>query len=208
MRRSENIRPLGQKKINDNMNGRLKTKLKLELDSESKQLVGFVSCNVKTGRVNGVRRDQPVPKMIVVLERGLQSVAMPNILYDAEIVPMRHKNGYIAVSLTPTQFEAQIESVYIPGQVYRASVKYGNSSVVFDPLRDVKYSLPDVKSCVRLLEKKSEIADLESVVAQFVSLCERLEELRESDMAVSPKPRCGVKVTHIGKPIGGTQSCA
>lgn len=148
---------------------RIRTKLKFIKSEQTGAYIAFVSQNPKTGRICGVKQDSEYPKKICVLDKKLACDVLANTLYDATLIPMAEKNGYIVVEITPVQFKATIEIVYVPKAIYVVEVKFGNKTIRFDPLGGRKDTIRSMKKCRSVLEKRTDIQDIIQVVDDFTA---------------------------------------
>lgn len=146
---------------------RIFTKLKFTKSEQTGAIVSFVSQNPKTGQIRGVRQDDPYPKKICILDRALSSSVLLNTLYDATLVPMTSKDGFVAISITPVQFKAKIEVTVCPKALYKVEVKFGNKVILFDPMDGKRDSVKKLAECKRVLETRVDIKDLLQVVEDF-----------------------------------------
>lgn len=160
---------------------KVRTNLKFIKSEETGAYVSFVSQNSKTGRICGVRKDSEYPKKIVVLDRALKSDVLPNVLYDATLIPMRDKQGYVAIDITPIQFKATIETTYVPKAVYIVEVKFGNKTICFDPLGGQKDTVKTIDGCKGVLEKRVDVQDLAQVVCDFTEAATKILSKMKSD---------------------------
>ena len=160
---------------------RVYTKLKFVKSDKTGAYVSFVSQNPKTGRMCGVRQDSEYPKKICVLDKNLVCDVLLNVLYDATLVPMAEKNGYVVIEVTPVQFKATIETTYVPKAIYAVEVKFGNKVVRFDPMNGKKDSVRTINGCKELLEKRVDIKDVNQVVEDFMCAATELVRRFKSD---------------------------
>jgi hypothetical protein len=72
----------------------------------------------------GIRQDSEFPKKICIIDQKLSNLIVPNILYDVTLIPMKEKNGYIAIEATPVAFRVTIETSYVPKAIYKVEVKH------------------------------------------------------------------------------------
>lgn len=132
---------------------KIKTKLKFTKSERSGSWVGFVSINTKNGRVKGVREDAKERKRVCVVKYELSSTIEPNILYDVELIPMRNKDtGFIVTKAEPHSFEAKIISTVVKNAVYQVEVKFGNKTIVFDPLDGQRDSVRTIDGVIGVLQ--------------------------------------------------------
>ena len=168
---------------------KVQTKLKFVKSDQTGAIVSFVSQNPKTGRICGVRQDSPYPKKICILDKKLVSEVLLNVLYDVTMIPMSEKNGYVVIEITPVEFKATITTTYVKKAIYRIEVKFGNKTIVFDPLDGKKDSIRTLKGCLSVLEKRVDIKDITQVVADFEESAHKLLNYMKSD---------GIWYKHVG----------
>ena len=155
-------------KIEKEQPKRVHTKLKFTKSEKTGAYVSFVSQNPKTGRICGVRQDSEYPKKICILDKKLMCDVLLNVLYDATLIPMAEKNGYVVIEVNPVQFKATIETTYVPKAVYVVEVKFGNKVIRFDPMDGRKDTIRTIEGCKSVLEKRVDIKDVTQVVEDFV----------------------------------------
>lgn len=148
--------------------GTIFTKLKFKKSEKSGLLVGFVSQNPKTGRIKGVREDSEFPKQVCVVDASISPEIIVGALYNAAIVPMYQKKGFIVIEATPHQFKADIEVCYVPKAIYMVNVKFGNKTITFDPKDGRKESTRSLAAVKQLLERRIDIRNITQVVEDFV----------------------------------------
>lgn len=160
---------------------KVQTKLKFVKSEKTGAIVSFVSQNPKTGRICGVRQDSQYPKKICILDKKLVSEVLLNVLYDVTMIPMTEKNGYVVIEMTPVEFKATISTTYVKKAIYRVEVKFGNKTIVFDPLDGKKDTIRTLKGCLSVLEKRVDIKDITQVVADFQESANKLLHYMRAD---------------------------
>ena len=160
---------------------KVQTKLKFIKSEKTGAIVSFVSQNPKTGRICGVRQDSQYPKKICILDKKLVSEVLLNVLYDVTMIPMTEKNGYVVIEMTPVEFKATISTTYVKKAIYRVEVKFGNKTIVFDPLDGKKDTIRTLKGCLSVLEKRVDIKDITQVVADFQESANKLLNYMRAD---------------------------
>lgn len=160
---------------------RVYTKLKFVRSEISGAPVSFVSQNLKTGRICGVRQDSPYLKKICIVDKLLSPQIIMNALYDCTLIPMSDKNGYVVIAAEPVQFKAVISSAYIKNNIYVVEVKFGNKIIRFDPFNGKKESVKDIAACKSVLEKRIDIEDITQVVKDFERAAGNMVHLMERD---------------------------
>ncbi len=160
---------------------RIYTKLKFVISEQTGAIVSFVSQNPLTKQIRGVRKDDPYPKKVCVVDKNLAPYILLNVLYDVTLIPMAEKDGYVVVEANPVEFPATIETTYMRKVAYRVEVKFGHKTIIFDPKDGEKKSVRSFKECVKLLEKRVDIKDIFDVVKEFSDEAYKLIRLYERD---------------------------
>ena len=160
---------------------KVQTKLKFVKSEKTGAIVSFVSQNPKTGRICGVRQDSQYPKKICILDKKLVSEVLLNVLYDVTMIPMTEKNGYVVIAMAPVEFKATISTIYVKKAIYRVEVKFGNKTIVFDPMDGKKDTIRTLKGCLSVLEKRVDIKDITQVVADFQESANKLLNYMRAD---------------------------
>jgi hypothetical protein len=97
------------------------------------------------------------------------------------MIPMTEKNGYVVIEMTPVEFKATISTTYVKKAIYRVEVKFGNKTIVFDPLDGKKDTIRTLKGCLSVLEKRVDIKDITQVVADFQESANKLLNYMRAD---------------------------
>lgn len=161
---------------------KIKTKLKFVKSDRTGSWVGFVSINTKNGCFKGVREDSPEPKKVCVVSREIAAVIEPGVLYDVEMIPMKNKtSGFIVVEATPHAFKAIISSSIVKNAVYNVTVKFGNKTIVFDPLDGRKDCARTISGVLEVLEHRKDIENLKQVVEDFIQTANIVIKAFEKD---------------------------
>ena len=164
------------------------TKLKFQ-KSETGAYISFVSQNTKTGRYSGVSQDSQYPKKIVIVDKKLASQVIPKVLYDATLIPMKERDGYIAVELKPVSFSATIETTYVPKALYKIEIKFGNKTILYDPVDGRKDCVRTIGGVKKILEKRMDLMNLPQVVEDFLAAASILVRRLENDGIIVEKTR-------------------
>lgn len=173
--------PQNQKSERELPEGTIYTKLKFTKSDKTGAYVGFISQNPKTKRICGVRQDSEFPKKICIVDKKLAPEILLNVLYDVTLIPMKEKDGYIAIAATPVEFKATIETNYIKKVIYQVIVKFGNKTIIFDPKDGKQESRRYLSKCREILEKRVDIKNITQVVDDFVEQATKLLRRYESD---------------------------
>lgn len=161
---------------------RIKTKLKFAKSNVSDALVGFVSINNKNGRMKGVRENADVPKMICLTSNDVAPSIEQGVLYDVEMIPMNNaSSGFIVVKAEPHKFNARISSSIVKNAVYVVEVKFGNKTIVFNPLDGKKDSIRTIDGVLEVLSARKDIRNIEQVLEDFKCAAEHMMEAYEND---------------------------
>lgn len=151
-----------------------RTQLKFATSEKTGEIIGFVSRHSKTKQLRGVREDSPYKKKICVLSEDLKGKVVPNVLYSVELKAMHSRNGFVVVAATPLLFKATIDRLVIPGETYRVTVNFGNKTVFFDPLRGNTPSSRTVSGVISILQRRTDIENLDGVISGFKAAAARL----------------------------------
>jgi hypothetical protein len=147
---------------------KIKTKLKFVRSDRTGSWVGFVSINTKNGYIKGVREDAEGPKKVCVVTHEIEDIIEPGVLYDVELVPMKNRNaGYVVTKAEPHMFEAHITSTVIRNAVYLVEVKFGNKTIIFDPLDGRSDSVRTIEGVINALQYRKDIKNLLQVLEDF-----------------------------------------
>lgn len=156
------------------------TKLKFYTSTTSGKLVSFVR-ETRTDKLKGVREDSDCKKKICVLSSDLVGAIIPNTLYDVQLIEMKSKKGYVAISASPVLFNAKIEDCVIPKAIYKVSATFGNKTIFFDPLDGKSESSRTLNGALKELESRNDIADKELVIANFKEKGNSIIQTMQSD---------------------------
>ncbi|MCM1296502.1 MAG: hypothetical protein NC311_13270 [Muribaculaceae bacterium] len=151
-----------------------RTQLKFATSEKTGEIIGFVSRHSKTKQLRGVREDSPYKKKICVLSETLKGKVLPNILYSVELKAMHSRNGFVVVAATPLLFKATLDTLVIPQETYRVTIHFGNKTVYFDPLRGNTPSSQTVAGVISLLQRRTDIENIEGVINGFKTAAAKL----------------------------------
>lgn len=163
-----------------------RSQLKFATSERTGEIIGFVSRHSKTKQLRGVREDSPYKKKFCVLSEDLKGKVLPNALYSVELKAMHSRNGFVVVAATPLLFKATIDTLVISGETYRVTVNFGNKTVYFDPWSGNSYSSKTVSGVVSLLQRRTDIENLEGVINSFKSAAARLLRRMADDGFCTP----------------------
>ena len=128
-------------------------------------LAGYVTKS--NGSWKGCRCTDKCRMKIVLPGQEVKASMIENVLYRTTIIPMREKDGFVAIKVEPVQFEARIETV-LRGRQYSIEVKFGNKTLVYDPYdKKDRKCRKDINVFRHLLETRPDIKDITQVVDDF-----------------------------------------
>ena len=163
-----------------------RTQLKFATSEKTGEIIGFVSRHSKTKQLRGVREDSPYKKKICVLSETLKGKVLPNILYSVELKAMHSRNGFVVVAATPLLFKATLDTLVIPQETYRVTIHFGNKTVYFDPLRGNTPSSQTVAGVISLLQRRTDIENIEGVINGFKTAAAKLLRRMADDGLSTP----------------------
>lgn len=164
------------------MNNNIKTKLKFVRSDRTGSWVGFISVNTKNGCVRGVREDAKEPKKVCVVAHELSDIIEPNALYDVELTPMKNqKAGFIVKKAVPHMFEARISSTIVKNAVYLVEIKFGNKTIIFDPLDGRQDCVRTIEGVIEILQYRKDVKNLLQVISDFKLVANNIVAAYESD---------------------------
>ena len=155
----------------------IKVRLRFMKSTKTGYVVGFVSENPKTGVWHGVGEDKPVPKKICVLDRSLAPYVILNKLYDADLVPMQKKDGFVAKNIELVQYQAKVITSHIPGMLYHVEAVFGGKRIVFDPAESRDRSVCDPQRAIEKLRIRTDVLNLEQALEEFGDEANRRNQL-------------------------------
>ena len=160
----------------------VRTKMKFIKSASTGFTVGFVSRNPKTGMWRGVRQDSTFPKKVCVLDKKLIPYTLLNKLYDVAMIPMRNGDGYVVVEAVPVVFSVKVNSTHVPKLIYRVEAKFGEKTIIFDPMEGQRASVRNMWGAVEALSKRTDVKDLPQAVEEFTNAAKDMLELYETEM--------------------------
>ncbi len=128
------------------------------------------------GSWKGVRKKDPRKKKIVLVAREAYHHVIENVLYQATLVPMVGKDGFVAIRVKPVQFNAKV-SVQPVGEEYFISVKFGGKEIIYNPkariesyrnpeaVADMIASRPDIKNIIETVNEFWDAVHVQSAYA-------------------------------------------
>lgn len=160
---------------------RIKTKLKFVRSDKTGALVGFISKNTKTGQIKGVNQNDPVPKKICVVSAEIAPYIELNVLYDVILVPMNEAAGYVVIQAESVVFKATVETSVERNATYKVEVKFGNKTILYDPLHGRKASVNTISGVLHVLRSRKDIKDYLDVEDEFLKAANIVETAFKSD---------------------------
>lgn len=170
----------------------VRTKMKFIKSASTGFTVGFVSRNPKTGMWRGVRQDSTFPKKVCVLDKKLIPYTLLNKLYDVDMIPMRNGDGYVVIKAEPVVFAVKVNSTHVPRLIYRVEAKFGEKTIIFDPMEGQRASVRNMWGAVEALSKRTDVKDLPQAVEEFTNAAKDMLDLYETEMPaqVATKQLC------------------
>lgn len=160
----------------------VRTKMKFIKSASTGFTVGFVSRNPKTGMWRGVRQDSTFPKKVCVLDKKLIPFTLLNRLYDVDMIPMRNGDGYVVIKAEPVVFAVKVNSTHVPRLIYRVEAKFGEKTIIFDPMEGQRASVRNMWGAVEALSKRTDVKDLPQAVEEFTAAAKDMLDLYETEM--------------------------
>lgn len=160
----------------------VRTKMKFVKSESTGFTVGFVSRNPKTGMWRGVREDSAFPKKVCVLDKKLVPFTILNRLYDVAMIPMRNGDGYVVIEAVPVVFAVKVNSTHVPRLIYRVEARFGEKTIIFDPMEGQRASVRNLWGAVEALSKRTDVKDLSQAVEEFTAAAKDMLDLYEAEM--------------------------
>lgn len=113
----------------------------------------------------GVRRDDELPKKVVVVGTQVQHI-MEGVLYHSTLIPMREKEGFVAINIKPVQFEPKLEVLYHKSGDFYIKITFGNKQMVYDP-KNKNLLSSDINEFKNRLLKRVDIKNLNGLMDDF-----------------------------------------
>jgi hypothetical protein len=84
------------------------------------------------------------------------------------MIPMKQsEKGYIVVVANPHAFEAKVSTLIVKDATYRVEVKFGNKTIVYDPVEGRKDSMNSIDGVIKVLEHRKDIQNITQVIDDF-----------------------------------------
>lgn len=150
--------------MTDYMTKRIKTYLKFQRsERDNISLISYVRKD--NGSWKGCHENDDCKKKIVLVDAELASTILENVLYSTVLVPMKERDGFVAINATPVKFSAQVES-FIDDTRYAVEVKFGHKVIVYDPSSKLD-NRRSIDGIAQTLMRRIDIKDPERVVMDF-----------------------------------------
>ena len=162
--------------------GTVFTMLKFERSKrDNTSNISFVSQDCKSGLWFGRNKNDRYPKKIVIAGTKINYLIIPGVLYRATLIPMKMKDGFIAIEVEPYQFKARVKTIYVPKAVYQVTVAFGHKEIVFDPKGGRKPSVNTLTGVLTELSKRMDIQNINDVLKDFEQQCQDLLDMYRKD---------------------------
>ena len=143
---------------------KIKTIIKFK-KQENGECYGFVTKTAR-GAWRGCNESDDVKKQIVIVDSHIKDSITTNALYQATLIPMESKCGFIAVDTKLMQFSAKIETE-AEDDVYKVTVKFGHAAIVYDPTSDSP-SRNNIQAIAKLLRNRIVLKYKDAVAEEFL----------------------------------------
>ena len=140
--------------------------IKFEKHRDFATLVGFTTR--RNGSWMGCYATDPCKKKVILPDKELSGTLMEHVLYRATLIPMRGKEGFVAINATPVKFNARIETISNSDGSWRIEVKFGHKRLVYDPGATNNRHRSDLGTFLGTLSKRVDIAALPMVMDDFM----------------------------------------
>lgn len=128
-------------------------------------LAGYVTKS--SGSWKGCRTTDKCKMKIVLVSQEIKGQMIENVLYRTTIIPMKEKDGFVAIKAEPVQFDARVETK-LRGRQYSIEIKFGNKTLVYDPYdKKQRKCRTDFQTFRHILELRPDIKDLAQVIEDF-----------------------------------------
>ena len=141
----------------------LQVYLKFKKRADNGQLYGFVS--KKDKKWIGVTEDDKRKKRIVFLDEGLVPTTMENVLYKAQLIPMKSATGFVAIGLKPVQFDSKIVTD-MQRDSFIIKIIFGNRVFTYNPFSKHEKER-SIAAISNLLRHRIDLRDSQKVADDF-----------------------------------------
>ena len=151
------------------MSKRIKTYLKFQRSERDKtSLVSYV--RKEKGSWKGCHENEDYKKKIVLVDASTSLTMLENVLYDVTLVPMKQRDGFVAISAEPVRFPARIDTI-IDDSRYAVEVRFGHKLIVYDPASPMD-NRRSIDGIIQVLSRRIDIREPERVVSDFKEAAE------------------------------------
>ncbi|MCI6119449.1 MAG: hypothetical protein MR717_09250 [Prevotella sp.] len=140
--------------------------IKFEKHRDFGTLVGFTTR--KNGSWMGCYSSDACKKKVVLPDKELSPALVEHVLYRTTLIPMKSKDGFVAINATPVKFNARIETISEKDGSWRIEVKFGHKRLVYDPSAKNNRHRSDIDVFTRTLSERVDIASLPMVIDDFM----------------------------------------
>ena len=144
----------------------ISTFIKFSYDENTKTFLAFVRKKTKEKLWIGCRERENCKKKVVVPSGQLVELVIPDVLYKAELIPMKNDKGFIATKIEIVKFPAGIETTIKPNR-FKAEIKFGNKVVIYDPQKGRQENRRFLPKVMDILKARVDIEDKENALEQF-----------------------------------------
>lgn len=159
---------------------KLNVKLRFDQSPETGNICAYVRTAQETGLLHGCNPSVK-GKKIVLVDKCIVRDIIPHVMYYCEIVPMREKKGYIAVSAEAVQYNATIEVSCVKHAVYTVAVKWGGKTVTYDPFDGTTPRNRSIGAIIEMLEKRVDIYEPNRIIREFTDAATKIDKFMELD---------------------------
>lgn len=128
-------------------------------------LCGFVT-HCADGLYRGVSSFRECKKKICLLAEGIKMRVKPDLIYDALLIPMRSKRGFVVVHVKPHLYDVSFLTVMLH-DMHFIEMRYGRS------VQTYRYG-DDAKAFIDSIRCSECIKDKPSVIARFLKSIKKL----------------------------------
>lgn len=143
---------------------RIKTNIKFK-KNERGAFYGFVTKNER-GSWRGCNENSDYRKQIVFVDKHETANIIAGALYQATLIPMTSKGGFIALNAKLVQFDAKINTE-VKENTYRVTVQFGQKEIIYDPTsKNSKKN--NIQAIANLLKSRIDLKSKDAVAEEFL----------------------------------------
>lgn len=152
------------------MSKRIKTYLKFQRSERDKvSLVAYVQ--KENGSWKGCHESDKCKKKVVLADSQIAQTLLENVLYNATLIPMKERMGFVAISAEPVKFPATIETFIDDDGRYAVDVRFGHKLITYEPDSKLE-NRRSISGIIETLERRIDIKHPEQVIADFKEAAE------------------------------------